>query len=198
MWGAESSSLSGSYNISHYVPVVKSNGFIVFYTINGIILKQTAAASFHLGTFSSQKLNLLLCVCVELVYFNDSHDKGLEPSSDLHHQLPGATLLGPHRSKLTLHPISITLLSSAVLALHDFSLDRCQDPFTNSPLSLYLLLQPQQLSSRSGWVLRPTVPLVMQSHHHASHSYGTWQAFHCFPIFSFRLCSLCICFQQYS
>lgn len=62
--GGESGPLSGSYNISHYVPVVKSNGFIIFYAINGIILKETAAASYHLGTFSSQKLNLWMCVSV--------------------------------------------------------------------------------------------------------------------------------------
>lgn len=62
--GGESGSLSGSYNISHYVPVVKSNGFIIFYASNGIIRKETAAASYHLGTFSSQKLNLRLCVSV--------------------------------------------------------------------------------------------------------------------------------------
>lgn len=62
--GGDSSSLSGSYTISHYVPVVKSNGFIIFYAISGIVLKQTAAASHHLGTFSSQKLNLRLSVSV--------------------------------------------------------------------------------------------------------------------------------------
>lgn len=49
--------LSGSYNISHYVPVVKSNGFIIFYSSNGISLKEMDAASYRLGTFSSPKLN---------------------------------------------------------------------------------------------------------------------------------------------
>jgi len=62
--GGESSFVSGSYNISHYVPVVKSNGFIMFYAINGIILKETAAAPCHLGTSSSQKINLQLYVSV--------------------------------------------------------------------------------------------------------------------------------------
>lgn len=56
--GGQSSSLSGSYNISHYVPAVKSNGFIIFYAINGIILKERAAASYHVGILPSPKLNL--------------------------------------------------------------------------------------------------------------------------------------------
>lgn len=45
--GGEHSSLSGSYNISHYVPVVKSDGFIIFYATNGIVLKEAAAAFYH-------------------------------------------------------------------------------------------------------------------------------------------------------
>lgn len=45
--GGEHSSLSGSYNISHYVPVVKSNGFIIFYATNGIALEEAAAAFCH-------------------------------------------------------------------------------------------------------------------------------------------------------
>lgn len=63
--GGQSSSLSGSYNTSHYVPAGKSNGFIIFYAINDIILKERAAASYHVGTFPSPKLNLqFVCICI--------------------------------------------------------------------------------------------------------------------------------------
>lgn len=63
--GGDRGSLSGSYNISHYVPVVKSNGFVIFYATNGLILKETAAAFYHFGTFSSQKRKfMVVCVCM--------------------------------------------------------------------------------------------------------------------------------------
>lgn len=67
--GGEHSSLSGSYNISHYVPVVKSNGFIIFYATNSIALEEAAAAFYHRGTFSSPKLDLWSCLSVRLPQF---------------------------------------------------------------------------------------------------------------------------------
>lgn len=165
--GGESGSLSGSSNISHYVPVVKSNGFIIFYAINGIILKETAAASYHLGTFCSQKLNLWLCVsvCSWHILVTQKTMGGSCPAGAKQLLAPSAspTLYGAHRSKHTLCYISITLLSSAILARSGFHPQPHCRAFTNSPLSLYLLFQPRHPFRRSGWVPKPAVSSTMQS-----------------------------------
>lgn len=85
MGGGEHSSLSGSYNISHYVPVVKSNGFIIFYATNGMALKEAAAAFYHGGDVFLPKIEFTPACVADTVQW-------LRRRGAKHHQHPPGQL----------------------------------------------------------------------------------------------------------
>lgn len=99
----------------------------------------------------------------------------------------GSTTSSPQDSSgLSLHHISITLPSPAVLARSDAHLQSCQDAFPSSSPSLELLFQPRRPCLAETQTPQPPSPKGWDGY------------FYHFPILSPGFDSLCIHFQQHS